>query len=158
MGFGIIGSIAVVTVIAVASAIVQPVVGRLRDVGLLSPRIGMTGGLALIAVSVAAEAFLSNPAMFYASAITLGIGIGGVTSLGFTQLATTTPPDRLGRTMGNAELGREVGDAGGPLLIGAVATGTGLAAGLATFACLSALIGALVATFARNEGVVGEDA
>ncbi|MGH3575430.1 MAG: hypothetical protein ACRDUW_27030 [Pseudonocardiaceae bacterium] len=30
-------------------------------------------------------------------------------------------PERLGQTMGAAEVGRELGDAGGPLLVGAVA-------------------------------------
>jgi DNA-binding transcriptional LysR family regulator len=35
-----------------------------------------------------------------------------ITPLGFAALGSSTPPERLGQTMGAAELGREVGDAG----------------------------------------------
>jgi hypothetical protein len=47
-------------------------------------------------------------------------------------LAAYTPPDRLGHTMGCAEIGRELGDAGGPLLVGA--TALTLPSGLLTLA------------------------
>ncbi|MGW7255276.1 hypothetical protein [Streptomyces sp. NPDC054834] len=52
--------------------------------------------------------------------------------------ATSTPTERLGRAMGAAELGRELGDAGGPLLVAAVASLTTLIYG---FVALAALIG-----------------
>jgi hypothetical protein len=58
--------------------------------------------------------------------------------LGFAHLADTTPPERMGRTMGSAELGRELGDAGGPLLLGGVATLAGLPLGLGVLALLVA--------------------
>jgi hypothetical protein len=44
----------------------------------------------------------------------------------------------MGRTMGSAELGRELGDAGGPLLVGGVATLTALPLGLGALALLIA--------------------
>ena len=47
----------------------------------------------------------------------------------FAQLATVTPQERLGQTMGAAEVGRELGDSGGPLLVGAIATAATLGAG-----------------------------
>lgn len=43
-----------------------------------------------------------------------------LTPVAFAHLATTSPTDRLGRTMGTAELGRETGDAIGPLVVGTV--------------------------------------
>jgi hypothetical protein len=53
------------------------------------------------------------------AAVVIGAGVGVATPLGFTLLARTAPPDRMGRTMGAAEVGREVGDSGGPLVVGA---------------------------------------
>lgn len=61
--------------------------------------------------------------------------------IGFAHLADTTPPERMGRTMGSAELGRELGDAGGPLLVGGTATLIGLPAGLGALAVLVAVAG-----------------
>jgi DHA1 family tetracycline resistance protein-like MFS transporter len=64
--------------------------------------------------------------------VAVGIGTGLVTPLGFAALSTATPTGRLGQTMGAAEVGRELGDAGGPLLVGAIAgvAGLGLGTGL----------------------------
>lgn len=69
--------------------------------------------------------------------------LGTVTPLAFAHLAASTPDDRLGRTMGNAELGREVGDAGWPLLVGVVATAWTLPGALALVAVATAGAGAL---------------
>jgi DHA1 family tetracycline resistance protein-like MFS transporter len=44
----------------------------------------------------------------------IGIGVALSTPIGFAHLAKTTPTERLGQTMGSAEVGRELGDAGGP--------------------------------------------
>jgi hypothetical protein len=54
--------------------------------------------------------------------------------MAFAHLAGTAPPERLGQTMGAAEVGRELGDAGGPLLVGAVAAVLTLNWGLAALA------------------------
>lgn len=51
--------------------------------------------------------------------------------------------------MGAAELGRELGDAGGPLLVAAVASGAGLSHGFGALGILVAA-GALVAFIRRG--------
>jgi hypothetical protein len=48
----------------------------------------------------------------------------------------------MGRTMGSAELGRELGDAAGPLVVGGVATVAGVPFGLGILAVLAAGVGA----------------
>ena len=65
------------------------------------------------------------------------------TPFAFAYLAETTPHERMGRTMGTAELGRELGDAGGPLLVGAVATVWSLPVGLGALALVLAATSAL---------------
>jgi hypothetical protein len=45
--------------------------------------------------------------------------------------------------MGTAEIGRELGDAGGPLVIGALGAGVGLASGFAGLGVLVVLAGAV---------------
>lgn len=55
--------------------------------------------------------------------------LAAATPAGFARLAAITPPGQLGRTMGAAEGGRELGDAGGPVLVGAFSL-IGLTAGL----------------------------
>lgn len=156
IGLGIPASIAVISVMAIASSVAQPLAGRLRDSGRLRPRTGIVGGIALVALSFAAGAMLPNPIALYGVALFLGVGIGITTTLGFAQLAATTPVDRMGRTMGTAELGREIGDAGGPLVIGAVAVGAGLSAGLLVFAVIAAASGAIIAALAPKPRVDGE--
>jgi MFS transporter, DHA1 family, tetracycline resistance protein len=73
------------------------------------------------------------------AALLAGFGVGTATPLGFAALAATAPPGRMGQTMGAAEVGRELGEAGGPLLVGAVATAAAVPAGLLA---LAALLGA----------------
>jgi hypothetical protein len=131
-GSTVLVSLGAVTTLAVVSSLVQPAVGRLLiSVGLLLPAIPTVWAL-------------------YLSAIVLGSGIGVVTALGFTHLATTTPADRLGRTMGTAELGRELGDAGGPLLVGTIAAAAGLPFGLAALGAASAVVAALTGVALRS--------
>ncbi|MFB7498838.1 hypothetical protein ACFC09_29830 [Streptomyces sp. NPDC056161] len=73
-----------------------------------------------------------------AGAVLTGAGTGLLTPLGFAALASTTPAERLGRTMGAAELGRELGDAGGPLLVAGIAALTTITFGYAALAVLLA--------------------
>jgi hypothetical protein len=73
------------------------------------------------------------------AAALIGAGTGLITPLGFAALASSTPQERLGQTMGSAELGRELGDAGGPLLVAAIATTTTLTYGYAALALLLAV-------------------
>ena len=84
------------------------------------------------------------------AAILIGIGIGLITPLGFAHLAATTPTERLGQTMGSAEVGRELGDAGGPLLVGALATAITLTSALLGFAGLLIAAAAIVAAPTRQ--------
>lgn len=145
-GLGTVESIAVVTVLAIASSLVQPRVGRLRDAGRIRDRAGMSGGLLTIAAGalIAAILPLAGTAWatlaVYAGALLVGAGIGVATPIAFAHLADSTPHERMGRTMGSAELGRELGDAGGPLLVGAVATGAGIGWGLGALAAVVVVI------------------
>jgi hypothetical protein len=51
--------------------------------------------------------------------------------------------------LGSAEVGRELGDAGGPLLVGAIATAATLVAGLLGLAAALAVLGVAVAAPGR---------
>ena len=75
----------------------------------------------------------------------IGVGTGLITPLAFAALAAASPPERLGQTMGAAEIGRELGDAGGPLLVGGIAAAATLAVGFLGLAGVSALSAAAVA-------------
>ncbi|KSU66411.1 MFS transporter [Arthrobacter sp. NIO-1057] len=123
-----------VSVLALASALIQPRVGKLRDQGKISTRRGMCVGLLASACGLFVVALSPGLPVLVLGAILVGVGIGITTPLGFSHLASTTPQERMGRTMGSAELGREAGDAGGPLLVGAVATAFGVGMGLSVLA------------------------
>lgn len=77
------------------------------------------------------------------AALLVGVGVGVATPLGFAALADAAPPGRLGQTMGAGEVGRELGDAGGPLLVGALSA-VGLGVGLGGLAAAVG-VGAFVA-------------
>lgn len=128
-----------VTVLALASSVSQPWVGRRHDAGRLGERAGTVAGLLTIAAGVLLLAWVRHPVALFASAALVGIGIGLVTPLAFARLAASAPEGSLGRTLGSAEVGRELGDAGGPLLVGAVATAAGLPVALSTLAGVVAL-------------------
>lgn len=133
-GLGTAGSVTVVTVLAVASSLVQPRVGALRDRGVLADRPGMVAGLLAIALGTSIAGLMPGAGWIFCAAVLIGLGIGVATPLAFAHLADSTPAERLGRTMGSAELGRELGDAGGPLLVGGVAVVAGLPWGLGALA------------------------
>jgi MFS family permease len=144
-GLGTIATGAAVSVLAAAAAVVQPLAGRARDAGRLGTRTGLGTGLVVTAAGLGCAA-LPGVAGLLVAAVLIGIGTGLVTPLGFAALASSTPPERLGQTMGAAELGREAGDAGGPLLVAGVATAWGLGYG---FAALAVLLLALPGAFLR---------
>lgn len=129
----VVGAIAV-GILALASTLLQPIVGKLRDRGRISTRAGSAAGLAVAAFGLALLAIAPNAVSLFAAALAFGVMTGTVTPLAFAHLAASTPEQHLGRTMGNAELGRELGDAGGPLLVGAVATVWALPAALGILA------------------------
>ncbi|WP_239165134.1 MFS transporter [Actinoplanes palleronii] len=144
-GLGTLATGAVVSLLAACGALVQPRAGRALDEGRLTVRSGLTAGLAVTAAGLAA-AMLPGLLGLLAGAAVIGVGTGLITPLGFTALAASTPAARLGQTMGAAELGRELGDAGGPLLVAAVASAAGLVYGFGTLAILLALGAALAFT------------
>ncbi len=111
---------AAVSVLAALAAITQPRVGRALDEGRLSPRSGMGFGLLACAVGLILAIALPAVAGLAVAALLVGCGVGVVTPLGFAELARSAPEGQAGTTMGAAEVGRELGDAGGPLLVGAV--------------------------------------
>jgi hypothetical protein len=79
------------------------------------------------------------------AAAAVGAGTAVVTPLGFAHAAATTPVERLGQTMGAAEVGRELDGAGVQLLVGAVAAAVTLGAGLGGLAVVLGAGAALVA-------------
>jgi hypothetical protein len=73
-----------------------------------------------------------------------------ITPIGFAHLATTNPNERLGQTLGAAEVGRELGDAGGPLLVGGLAVAATVTPALLGFAALLTAAAAIVAAPSRQ--------
>jgi MFS transporter, DHA1 family, tetracycline resistance protein len=133
-GLGPLATGAGVSLLAASAALIQPRAGRAYDTGRLPGPLGTGVGLALAAAGFTLAALLAGPAALALAAIAVGVGTGIVTPLGFASLAAAAPPGRLGQTMGAAEVGRELGDAGGPLLVGAIAAPAGLAIGLLSLA------------------------
>ncbi|WP_260859868.1 MFS transporter [Streptomyces cupreus] len=151
-GLGTIATGAAVSVLAATAAVVQPYAGRALDNGKVTTRTGLAAGLALTAAGLAG-AMLPGLTGVLLAATLIGAGTGLITPLGFAALATSTPEERMGQTMGAAELGRELGDAGGPLLVAAVATAATLTYGFAALALLAA-VGAGLAVVGRGGAMV----
>lgn len=143
-------SMGIVSVLALSSAAIQPWAGKLKDEALISSHAGMVGGLLLIAAGLSIAAAWPSTSALFACAVLAGLGIGIATPLGFAHLAASTAPERMGRTMGSAELGREMGDAGGPLLVGSIAAAASLATGLWVLSVLVVVIAALAFVFLRR--------
>ncbi|MEU0567029.1 MFS transporter [Nonomuraea sp. NPDC005983] len=150
-GLGTVATGAAVSVLAACAALVQPAAGRALDTGRLSTRAGLVAGLLATAAGLACATLPGLPGILAGAAL-IGAGTGLITPLGFAALAASTPQERLGQTMGSAELGRELGDAGGPLLVATVATFSTLALGFAALAALLAAgpVVALVILVARR--------
>jgi len=140
IGLTSVESMGVVSLLAVCSAAVQPWIGRLADSARVSFRLGVMLGLSLIVAGLLIVALLPAFISLLLGAVLLGIGIGITTPLGFAHLASTTPEERMGRTMGSAELGREAGDAGGPILVGTFAAVATLSVGLGVLAVVIIVI------------------
>ncbi|WP_189316654.1 MFS transporter [Streptomyces brasiliensis] len=150
-GLGTVATGAAVSVLAACAAVVQPRAGRALDAGRLTTRGGITAGLLLTSAGLACATLPGLTGVLTAAALT-GAGTGLITPLGFAALATSTPQERLGQTMGAAELGRELGDAGGPLLVAGVATLTTLTHGYAVLAVLLAVAPAIGFVRRRTAG------
>ncbi|MFE6100841.1 MFS transporter [Streptomyces laurentii] len=147
---------AAVSTLAACAAFVQPWAGRALDTGRLTLRTGLSAGLAVTAGGMAV-AVLPGVAGLLAAAVLTGAGTGLITPLGFAALAAATPDERIGQTMGAAEIGRELGDSGGPLFVAAIATGTSLAWGFTALALLTALLIPLALTTPRPDSAAASD-
>lgn len=143
-GLGSIETGAAVSVLALCAALTQPRAGRALDSGTISATAGMAAGLGLTALGLAA-AMIPGLAGLLGAGIAIGIGTGIITPIAFASLAASTPEERMGQTMGAAELGRELGDAGGPLLVAGVAAAATLTAGFGALAALVLLVGVATA-------------
>jgi MFS family permease len=136
-GLGPVATGAAVSVLAACATVVQPHAGRALDTGRITAAWGMGAGLLITATGLAA-ATLPGLAGVLLAAVGIGTGTGLITPLGFASLASSTPEERIGQTMGSAELGRELGDAGGPLLVGGVAAAVTLTGGFGALAVVVA--------------------
>ncbi|USX52249.1 MFS transporter [Lentzea sp. HUAS12] len=130
---------AAVSLLAVTAALVQPRVGKALDSRQVSTRTGVRAGLLLAAAGFLAAAVVPGLTGTLVAAALIGAGSGAVTPLAFAALAKSTSEERLGQTMGSAEVGRELGDAGGPLLVGGLASVASLPVGLLGLAAVIAL-------------------
>ncbi|MDP9869148.1 MULTISPECIES: MFS transporter [Streptosporangium] len=156
-GLGTIATGAAVSVLAACAALVQPRTGRALDEGRITARGGITAGLLLTAAGLGCAMVPGLPGLLSGAAL-IGAGTGLITPLGFAALAASTPTERLGQTMGAAELGRELGDAGGPLLVAAIATMTSLTYGYAALAFLLAIGPVLIITMLRRTNTAPNNA
>ena len=102
---------------------------------------GFAVGFAFVAVWAVAGFLVAFAAVVVGL---IGAGVATATPAGFARLAATTPAGQLGRTMGAAEAGRELGDAGGPVLVGAFGL-ISLTAGLGALAAALLICAGLAA-------------
>jgi MFS family permease len=123
---------ALVSLLAATAALLQPVAGRAHDRATL-PRSADASGLLIAAVGFVVAVIIPSAAGIALAAILVGAGVAVCTPIAFADLAAAAPPGRLGQTMGAGEVGRELGEAGGPLLVGAFSP-AGLGAGLLALA------------------------
>jgi MFS family permease len=145
---------ACVSLLAGTATVIQLRAGRALDDGRLKIRTGLVSGLVAAASGLAVAAAVPGTPGLVIGAVAIGAGVGITTPLGFAALAATAPVGRLGMTMGAAEVGRELGDAGGPLLVGALAVvslGTG-------FVGLSLALAAIAALVSMGRTPVARDA
>jgi len=143
---GPIAAGALVSLLAAAAAVLQPLAGRRIDDGRLPPA---AAAAALAACAAGFLLALTGLPGLIAGAILIGAGVATATPAGFARLAATTPAGQLGRTMGAAEAGRELGDAGGPVLVGAFGL-ISLTAGLGALAAALLICAGLAAPRKRT--------
>lgn len=150
-GLGPLVTGAAVSVLAVVGSLTQPVVGRLRDAGRIGDRTALVVGTLLTAVGLAFPAVVGHLAGLLVAAVVIGVGTAMITPIAFAVLAASSPRERLGQTMGSAEIGREIGEAGGPFLTGVLAATLGLGGGFLGIGALVALTAIGGARVRRSE-------
>lgn len=152
-GLGAVATGAAVSLLAAAAAIVQPRAGRALDAGRITSIGGIASGLLVTAAGLGLAA-LGGVAAVVGGAVLIGVGTGLITPVAFAALAGATPAARLGQTMGAAEIGRELGDAGGPLLVAGVASASTLGYGYGLLALLLALGATVIRLRSRSPASV----
>lgn len=145
---------AVVSVLALVTAVSQPFAGRAFDAGRVSAGVGIAVGTAFTAIGLACAA-LPGLVGILCAAVVIGLGCGIITPLAFTALAQSTPEERLGQTMGAAEIGRECGDAAGPLIVAAIAAASTVPLGFVGLAAIVTAMGLTTAGVSRDRGDIG---
>jgi hypothetical protein len=123
---------ALVSLLAATAAVLQPWAGRAHDRGTL-PRTASSNALLLAAAGFTVAVISPTVPGIAAAAILIGAAIAISTPLAFADLAAAARAGHVGQTMGAGEVGRELGDAGGPILVGAFSP-AGIAAGLVALA------------------------
>ncbi len=170
--FGVLSAVALIAAVAVAALVPHVAVGAWQRPGVgdlarhlagadfLRPVLLLAAATAALSAGVGfllcAAGFLAaiaapGAAGIAAAAVLVGAGVAVATPLGFTLLAAGAPPGRLGQTMGAAEVGRELGDAGGPVLVGAAGL-VSLAAGFGALAVALLACAGLLAPRRRRTG------
>jgi len=139
----------VVSLLAGTAALVQPWAGRALDARRIRAGDGLVLGLLTSAGGFVLAIAPLGIAGLGVGAILVGAGVGLVTPLGFAMVADSAPEGRVGQTMGAAEVGRELGDAGGPLLVGLVGA-------ISLVAGIGALAGALAVAAGTIAGTTVE--
>jgi MFS family permease len=147
---GPLASGVVVSLLAGTAALVQPRAGRAFDAGRLQADRGLVAGLIAAAVGFALASTPLGAVGLGVGAAVVGAGVGLVTPLGFAMVAGSAPEGRMGQTMGAAEVGRELGDAGGPMLVGIVGTAS-LVTGIGTLAGVLAVAAVAIAVTASTD-------
>lgn len=138
-----------VSFLAGTAALVQPWAGRALDAGRLRADHGLATGLLAAAVGFGLAIAPLGTVGLGLGAMVVGAGVGLVTPLGFAMVAGSAPEGRMGQTMGAAEVGRELGDAGGPMLVGIVGTAS-LFTGIGTLAGVLAMAAVAIAVTAST--------
>jgi MFS transporter, DHA1 family, tetracycline resistance protein len=144
---------AIISLLATIAALVQPHAGAALDDRRFSAVRYGSAALLLAAGGFLLTALFPHPAVLIITAVLIGTGIGIATPLGFAALADAAPTGRMGQTMGAGEIGRELGDAGGPLLVGALSI-IGLSFGLAGLGTALLLISTTLMITSRHRAVL----
>ena len=127
LGFTPFQSGVMISVVALAYLLIQPVAGWVAD-NLIDAPATIKLGLVLSGLSVIAAPFTHGASLVVVSIIA-GVGVGTVWTNSDLIVSNLAKEGRLGATMGMAGSFKEFGDMVGPLLIGVLSQALGLRAG-----------------------------
>jgi MFS family permease len=122
IGAGVTG--AILGLQAVVYVLAQYYSGKVADK--YGSRIPILIGSALLAVGVLVIALVPNPVVWAAAVIFSGVGIAALWVVSNSYLAYAAPAALMGTVMGLSGTFKEVGDGGGPILIGFLGDWIGL--------------------------------